>query len=211
MDPPRGSGPSRKGFARIIRGRGRGGSALILGQRPTSPKGAQCYVGPLAHCGSHCCANCITTGSGRDLPSVARNSVSRGLVPGAAQCNSNGTTSYTRRQTSPARSTAAVTFIALRGRCMSHRCREVVRPRPCYVRPFEACALPHTRRREEINRAGGDCHAKYNASATVCFSLSSRVTISAIQIEPFSHRLTRFIFFPFLFFFKRDLSQALNF
>lgn len=115
MNPPRRSGPSRKGFARIIHSRGRGESALILGQRPTSPKGVQCYVGPLAHCGSHCCANCITTGSGRDLPSVARNSVSRGLVPGTAQCNSNDTTSYTRRQTSPARSTAAVTFIALRG------------------------------------------------------------------------------------------------
>lgn len=69
--------------------------ALILGQRPTSPKGAQCYVGPLAHCGSHCCANCITTGSGRDLSSVARNSVSRGLAPALTQCNSNSTTQPT--------------------------------------------------------------------------------------------------------------------
>lgn len=42
---------------------------------------ARRYAAPLAHCGSHCCANCITTGSGRDLPSVPRNSVSRGRVP----------------------------------------------------------------------------------------------------------------------------------
>lgn len=141
MNPPRRSGSSRKGFAQIIRGlgrcwRGRGGrgSALILGQRPTSPKGVQCYVGPLAHCGSHCCANCITTGSGRDLPSVARNSVSRGLVPGAAQCNSNGTTSNT-----DVRRRRRATFYGRRnvhritGRYTSHQCRGAVRPRPCYV------------------------------------------------------------------------------
>lgn len=56
---------------------------MILGQRPTSPRGEQATLpwAPLAYCGSHCCANCITTGSGRDLPSVARNSVSRGRVP----------------------------------------------------------------------------------------------------------------------------------
>jgi len=109
MSLPRRSGPSRKGFARIIRSQGHEGSALILGQRPTSPKGAQCYVGPLAHCGSHCCANCITTGSGRDLPSVARNSVSRGLVLGTMQQQRHY--QQHRRQT---RSTAAVTFIVLR-------------------------------------------------------------------------------------------------
>ena len=58
-------------------------NALILGQRPTSPKGERVTLpwAPLAYCGSHCWANCITTGSGRDLPSVARNSVSRGRVP----------------------------------------------------------------------------------------------------------------------------------
>lgn len=56
-------------------------------------------MAPLAHCGSHCCANCITTGSGRDLPSVARNSVSRGLLLGVAQCNSNGNSNSATRNT----------------------------------------------------------------------------------------------------------------
>lgn len=93
------------------------GGALILGQRPTSPKGVQCYVGPLAHCGSHCCANCITTGSGRDLPSVARNSVSRGLVP--ALHNATATAHCYPRNTDVRRRSLrrrwdAVTFIALR-------------------------------------------------------------------------------------------------
>lgn len=46
---------------------------------------------PLAHCGSHCCANCITTGSGRDLPSVPRNSVSRGRVPALHNATGNCT------------------------------------------------------------------------------------------------------------------------
>lgn len=96
----------RKGLARIsnyTRSGTRGGAgALILGQRPTSPKGAQCYVGPLAHCGSHCCANCITTGSGRDLPSVSRNSVSRGLAPALHNATATAPPATHRRQTSPA-------------------------------------------------------------------------------------------------------------
>lgn len=60
----------------------------------------------MAHCGSHCCANCITTGSGRDLPSVARNSVSRGLAP-ALHNAATATTSDVRRRD-------AVAFVALR-------------------------------------------------------------------------------------------------
>jgi len=128
-------GPSRKGFARImVVGREK---ALILGQRPPSPKGVQCYVGPLAHCGSHCCANCITTGSGRDLPSVARNSVSRGLVPALHNATAAAHYPQHRRQTSLATATLGrrnVHRITLR--YTSHQW-DVARPHFCYVSPFE--------------------------------------------------------------------------
>lgn len=146
--------PSRKGFARIIRGRGRERSALILGQRPTSPKGVQCYVSPLAHCGSYCCANYITTGSGRDLPSVARNSVSRGLASGVAQCNSNSAryagNADVRRRPPRARATRrwdVVTFVALRDviRRINAEVPYVHTTPAGYVPPFETCLSARVR------------------------------------------------------------------
>jgi len=174
---------------RIIRGRRRGKSALILGQRPTSPKGAQCYVGPLAHCGSHCCANCITTGSGRDLPSVARNSVSRGLVLGTAQCNST---------TALLASTSDVAG-AFYGRHNVHRITGYVIRRINAVRPRlllrVACSkrVPFRTRVDERKLIArptiGFCAARKRERElspreiqhNFCFSLSPHMTVNAIN------------------------------
>lgn len=197
MSSPRRSGPSRKGFARIIRSQGHEGSALILGQRPTSPKGAQCYVGPLAHCGSHCCANCITTGSGRDLPSVARNSVSRGLVLGTAQCNSNGTTSNTdvrRVLRPPYRSSHYGTLYVAsmpRNRTSATLLRVTCSNVPFRIRVGERKLIAWIAivRASSENTGGNLPFATRNTRSWCCFSLPLYMTVSAINL--IIHRLSR--------------------
>jgi len=59
-----------------------------------------------------------------------------------------------RRQTSG--STAVVTFIVLRDVICRINAEEPYVRDPVTCRLFEACAFPHTCRREEINRAGRD-------------------------------------------------------
>lgn len=158
MNPPMKIGSIPQRFrADYTRSGGYERSALILGQRPTSPKGAQCYVGPLVHCGSHCCANYITTGSGRDLPSVARNSVSRGLTPGGCTIQQRATpatptSDVVRHDASDAGT--PLTFVALRDvtRRINAEVPYVHTPAG-YVLPVETCLSARVGGRELITRS----------------------------------------------------------